>query len=235
MLAMGHLVEVLLWHAPAAHAGTKPEGVHQMRVAMRRLRSLLRAFRPACDGPSLRGFDAALKELAGVLGPARDWDVWIGGLGAEIAAALPEEPRIAALLRAARAKRDAAYAALRPVLDGPALRRVAWQAVALAETRPWRAESEPERRRAARPPAARFRRPPARQALAPHRGGRDRHRRPAGRGVPRAAHRGQADALRRRAVRAAVGAASAPGASWRGWRRCRRPSASPTTPSSRMG
>ncbi|PWS37360.1 hypothetical protein DFH01_10990 [Falsiroseomonas bella] len=140
-LALGHLTEVLLWHAPGAHAGTSPEGVHQMRVAMRRLRSLLRVFRPACDGPSLRRFDAGLREMAKVLGPARDWDVWLGGLGAEIAEALPEDARIAALLRAARHKRESAYAALRPVLEGPELRRLAWSAVALATHRPWREES----------------------------------------------------------------------------------------------
>lgn len=143
VLALGHLTEVMLWHAPAARAGTRPEGVHQMRVAMRRLRSLLRVFRPACDGTALRDFDARLKALAGVLGPARDWDVWLDGLGAEVAAALPEEPRLGALLRTAREAREAAYAALRPVLDGPELRRIAWEAVALAETRPWRTEEDP--------------------------------------------------------------------------------------------
>jgi CHAD domain-containing protein len=142
VLALGHLAEVMLWHAPAAEAGRTPEGVHQMRVAMRRLRSLLRVFRPACDGPALRGFDARLRELAALLGPARDWDVWLGGLGAEIAAALPDEPRIAGLMRAAREMRDAAYAALRPALQGPVLRRIAWEAVALAETRPWREDTD---------------------------------------------------------------------------------------------
>jgi triphosphatase len=143
-LALGHLTEVMLWHAPAAAAGETPEGVHQMRVAIRRLRSLLKVFRPACDGPALRDFDAGLKAIASALGPARDWDVFLGGLGAELAAALPEEPRIGALLRAARQRRDAAYAALRPVLEGPPLRRVAWRAVALTETRPWREESDAE-------------------------------------------------------------------------------------------
>lgn len=151
VLALGHLTEVLLWHAPVAHAGARVEGVHQMRVAMRRMRSLLRVFRPACDGPALRDFDAALKGLAGALGPARDWDVWLGGLGAEVAAALPEEPRVAALLRAAREQREAGYAALRPMLDGPVLRGIAWQAVALVQGRPWRADAgeEAAERRAA--------------------------------------------------------------------------------------
>lgn len=141
-LALGHLTEVLLWHAPAAEAGRTPEGVHQMRVAMRRMRSLLRVFRPACDGDALRGFDARLKDLAALLGPARDWDVFLGGLGAEIAAALPEDRRIAELLGLARDRREAAYAALRPALQGPALRRIAWEAVTLLETRPWRSEAE---------------------------------------------------------------------------------------------
>lgn len=141
VLALGHLTEVLLWHAPAAAAGDTPEGVHQMRVAMRRMRSLLRVFRPACGGAALRSFDARLKDLAALLGPARDWDVFLGGLGAEVASALPAEPRIADLLRAARGRRQAAYAALRPAVQGPALRRIAWDAVALIETRPWRGEA----------------------------------------------------------------------------------------------
>ncbi len=142
-LALGHLAEVLLWHAPAALAGATPEGVHQMRVAMRRLRSLLRVFRPACDGPALREFDAGLKALASLLGPARDWDVWLGGQGAELAAALGEaDRRFAPLLAAGGRMREAAYAALRPALAGPPLRRLAWQAVALVETRPWRDEGD---------------------------------------------------------------------------------------------
>ncbi|MGG5819744.1 CHAD domain-containing protein [Falsiroseomonas sp. HW251] len=138
LLAIGHLTEVMLWQAPIAHAGARTEGVHQMRVAIRRLRSVLRVFRPACDGDALRALDAAAKGVADALGPARDWDVFLGGLGAETAAALPEEPRLLALLRAARRRRESAYAALRPVLDGPLLRRVAWQAAALGEARPWR-------------------------------------------------------------------------------------------------
>ena len=142
--ALGHLGEVLLWHAPVAHAGIRTEGVHQMRVAIRRLRSLLRVFRPACDGPALRNLDADAKAVADVLGPARDWDVFLGGLGEEVAAALPDEPRIAKLLRAARQKREAAYGALRPVLDGPALRRLAWDLVSVVETCPWREEDDPD-------------------------------------------------------------------------------------------
>jgi CHAD domain-containing protein len=143
-LLVGHLTEVLVWFAPVAAAGTDPAGVHQMRVALRRLRSALKAFRIAADGPALRRFDAEAKALAASLGPARDWDVFLAGLGAELAEAMPEEPRIAALLAAGRRNRDAAYAALRTHLAGPAFRRLAWDAVALDVQAPWRADAAEE-------------------------------------------------------------------------------------------
>ncbi|MGG5885947.1 CHAD domain-containing protein [Falsiroseomonas sp. HC035] len=143
-LLLGHLAEVLVWFAPVAEAGTDPTGVHQMRVALRRLRSALKAFRAAADGPALRRFDAQAKALAGSLGPARDWDVFLAGLAAELAEALPDEPRIAALLATGRRHRDAAYAALRLQLSGPAFRRLAWDAVALDVRTPWRAEASEE-------------------------------------------------------------------------------------------
>ena len=53
-----------------------------MRVGLRRLRSVLKVFRPAAGCPALQEFDAGLKALADRLGPARDWDVFLGGLGA---------------------------------------------------------------------------------------------------------------------------------------------------------
>jgi CHAD domain-containing protein len=134
-LALGHLAEALLYHAPLARPEAGPEGVHQMRVALRRMRSVLRLFRPvatADEAPVLRAFEARLRDLAGTLGPARDWDVFLGGLGAELAAALPQEPRLAELLRAAEMRRAEAYATLRRALDGPEFRVLACDAMALA-------------------------------------------------------------------------------------------------------
>lgn len=143
-MAIGHLGEAMLWNAPLARAELGPEGVHQMRVALRRLRSALKVFRPAADGPALRTLDADLKALADRLGPARDWDVFLGGLGAKLREALPDDLRIAALLKAAGARRDTAYAELRQALDGPALRRIALDLAAVAEAQPWRAEGDAE-------------------------------------------------------------------------------------------
>lgn len=150
-LVIGHLAEVIAWHAPVAAAGTDPTGVHQMRVALRRLRSALRAFRGAADAPALRDFDAGLKSLATLLGPARDWDVFLGGLGAELAEAMPEEPRIGALLAEAGQRRALAYERLAEALRGPGFRGLLWEAVALEALRPWRAvedDTEAAERRA---------------------------------------------------------------------------------------
>lgn len=137
--AIGHLLEVMLHFAPRCRQEAGPTGVHQMRVALRRLRSVLKAFRPAARCPEVTAFDTGLGRLAKQLGTARDLDVFLGGLGAEAAAALPGDRRIAALLRAMEARRAAAYAALRQGLDGAAFRLLVLDGVALLLERPWRA------------------------------------------------------------------------------------------------
>ncbi len=53
------------------------EGVHQMRVAARRLRSALRDFLPLMKKPPLRKTRKTLKEIADALGAVRDEDVAI--------------------------------------------------------------------------------------------------------------------------------------------------------------
>jgi CHAD domain-containing protein len=56
-----------------AAAGDDPECLHQLRVAIRRLRALLRIFRKT---GSAKRLDRQLRRLAMPLGEARDWDVF---------------------------------------------------------------------------------------------------------------------------------------------------------------
>jgi CHAD domain-containing protein len=135
--AAGHLLGVLLHHAPAAAAGQVGEPVHQMRVALRRLRALASVFGDAVACPELDEVRPALKALAGALGPARDWDVFLGGTGRRVAAAFPQEAEVAALLEAAAARRAEAYAALATLLAGPELRCLGVRVAVLALARPW--------------------------------------------------------------------------------------------------
>ncbi|MCW5603611.1 MAG: CHAD domain-containing protein [Burkholderiales bacterium] len=56
--------------------GADPEYLHQMRVALRRFRSAFGVFRDVLP-EAADAFAKELKWLAGALGPARDWDVFI--------------------------------------------------------------------------------------------------------------------------------------------------------------
>jgi CHAD domain-containing protein len=60
---------------PRALEGIDPEGVHQMRVAMRRMRAVLKAFRSIVGDDVASHFNKELRWLAKNLGRARDADV----------------------------------------------------------------------------------------------------------------------------------------------------------------
>lgn len=74
-------VRAVLEHEPIARVGVDPEGVHQMRVAVRRMRAALKA-----DGSTLGDaadhLQAELKWLGGSLGAVRDLDVQLEHLRA---------------------------------------------------------------------------------------------------------------------------------------------------------
>lgn len=57
--------------------GSDPEYLHQMRVALRRLRSAFDAFSPPVPELEIEPLALELKWLAASLGPARDWDVFV--------------------------------------------------------------------------------------------------------------------------------------------------------------
>src|SRR5215470_3295846 len=64
----------------AALDWTDPEGVHSMRVASRRLRSVLRDFMPYLRKRSLAPVLKQLRNIAAALGEVRDQDVAIEAL-----------------------------------------------------------------------------------------------------------------------------------------------------------
>jgi len=55
----------------------RPIGIHQTRVALRRLRAAFSLFRSAVDGPQVRALSAEAKWLAGECAPARDLHVFL--------------------------------------------------------------------------------------------------------------------------------------------------------------
>ena len=69
-------LEHFLANLPLLPTSSAPESVHQMRVALRRLRAAIGLLRPTLTGPSLETARDRAKTLASVLGAARDWDVF---------------------------------------------------------------------------------------------------------------------------------------------------------------
>ncbi len=69
--------ERMLLHEPGARLGDDIEGVHDMRVATRRMRSGIRLFEPFYKPGRLSPFNAALKKTGGALGEVRDLDVFM--------------------------------------------------------------------------------------------------------------------------------------------------------------
>jgi len=109
-------------------ADNDPEWVHQMRIGTRRLRAGLALVAPFAPSAALDHVRAEAKWLAGVLGPARDWDVFVRETLPPLAAAFARDPVTAAGLRRlharAESRRRAARAAARSAVGSPRFQRL---------------------------------------------------------------------------------------------------------------
>ncbi|GAC1347416.1 MAG: hypothetical protein NVSMB18_32320 [Acetobacteraceae bacterium] len=100
---IGHLLDTLLHWTDRCADPSGAEPVHQARVSTRRLRSALSIYKHAAPCPELESLAPALKDCAARLGAVRDWDVFLEGAGARLAAATGDDRRITTLLRMAAA------------------------------------------------------------------------------------------------------------------------------------
>ncbi|WP_222195671.1 CYTH and CHAD domain-containing protein [Modestobacter italicus] len=101
----------------------QPDGVHQVRVACRRLRSTLAAFRPVLDRTQTDPLRQELAEVGSALSPARDAEVALAHLRALVDEQPPElviGPVAARLQQAAIKDEQAGDAGARKVLSSPA-------------------------------------------------------------------------------------------------------------------
>ena len=115
----------------AAVLAGMPEGIHQMRVGVRRLRAILSAFEPLPENGEVGRFSDELRWLGDVLGRARNLDVFADGLVAPAVASIGDVPGIAALNaaiaeRRAAARADAAEAIRSPRYAALMLRLMRW-------------------------------------------------------------------------------------------------------------
>lgn len=88
--------------------GRDPEGVHQARIAVRRARALLSAFRPVLRKKARRRLAKRLGWMQAALGPARDWDVFLDETLDPLIAEHPDNAALKAFRKkACRARTDA--------------------------------------------------------------------------------------------------------------------------------
>jgi triphosphatase len=104
---------------PDARAGEDPEGVHDVRVAIRRLRSALALLEeaPGFDDAILRRWRKRLKGLAAALGAVRDLDVQLEHVAAYLEANPQHRSGLQPVQRQMVRERAAARAAMLDALD----------------------------------------------------------------------------------------------------------------------
>ena len=126
-----HCLRQLLANEPCALAGGDAEGLHQIRIALRRLRTALRLFAPVIASSETEGLLREIRWLSDRLRPARAWDVLV--------AEPLDPPDLASAVQAARrAPAAEAVAALRdPRSTGLVLALAGW-----LEDGGWHAEAD---------------------------------------------------------------------------------------------
>lgn len=117
--ALGSCLEQIVANEPAIMEAGDPEGVHQMRVGLRRLRSIIRLFSGQGDPFELNIYSQEARHIAATLGQARDLDV----LEDDLMAALPDRSLVDVnhdpVLRALARARKKAWSDVRTLLTEP--------------------------------------------------------------------------------------------------------------------
>jgi triphosphatase len=129
---LGSAMQTLIWsvlqhvqcNVRGVMAGDNSEYLHQLRVALRRLRVLLRMAASVCADEQLAGFRKEVAALGIILGRIREWDVFIADTVQPMCKRMPQDAGLQLLLSASEQLRDARYSALRSDIQARALQRL---------------------------------------------------------------------------------------------------------------
>jgi len=125
-------------NVPSALENREPEGIHQVRVGLRRLRSALTLFKDFIPETQRTWLAEESRWLFTQLGPARDLDVFINSLADPVSKRVSQDAPLAALMRAAGAARVEAQAAARKALRSKRAARFTARLDAWLSGRGWR-------------------------------------------------------------------------------------------------
>ncbi len=127
----------LLHNEPALRQDRNPEALHQMRVALRRLRSAVSIFGRLTHGPDSVAAIAELKWITAELGAARDLDVFIGEILRPVTDAMPDEAGLNELLGTFEARRMIAFDRALAAIDQPRYTQMVLAVAAWLEAGAW--------------------------------------------------------------------------------------------------
>lgn len=139
--------------------GSDPEHVHQMRVGLRRLRSLLKLFEDSAPLPDR--LDQELRWLGGELGAARDWEVLAGDTLSQLMHEQVGEPAFAPLQQAALTEADMQRARASAAVGSVRYASLLLHLIAWLHGARWQRDAAPEQKDALASPLKGF----ARRAL----------------------------------------------------------------------
>ena len=114
-----------------------PEGPHQLRVGLRRLRTALDVLGPSLGGSAIEALSEKARSFGHVVSALRDIDVLIGDVVGPGTAGGLDAPARDALLAALDGRRDAVRAEVRAALAGPEALDFVLDLMRLVEARGW--------------------------------------------------------------------------------------------------
>jgi CHAD domain-containing protein len=141
----------ILAHDPGTRLGSDPEALHQMRVAVRRLRAVLRVARPILDRAWVDELRAELRWLGRALGAVRDDDVLLIHLRSQ-ADALPagDAGGLERVVEEIEREREGSRAELLEAMSSPRYLELLGQVERAGETPRWNGKRRSVRKLAAR-------------------------------------------------------------------------------------
>lgn len=129
-------VRQLIGNEPAMLAGNG-EALHQMRVALRRLRAAISSFASVVADNDWQRIKSDLRWITGALGPARDLDVFVIEVLGPLRAQNPKEPGVIAICRDFERRRARAYKEAAMAIQSGRFRTLVLNTAEWIEVGPW--------------------------------------------------------------------------------------------------
>jgi len=132
----GGCLRQLIANEPAMRVG-HGEALHQMRVALRRLRAAISAFSNVVADSDWQSIKSGLRWITGALGPARDLDVFVAEVLVPLCAQNPKKPGVIGICRDFQRRRTRAFKEATETIQSARYRRLVLNALEWIEVGPW--------------------------------------------------------------------------------------------------